>query len=103
MKATLNPTHVLVTRSPDDKRARTEAHFWGMLRDELNESYQGEQRYTWVLFRPHKEALTSMPFGLSRGPNREEMITDDNYALRQPHQEYNKREPVRLTRLTGRK
>jgi hypothetical protein len=101
MKATITRGAVEASRKPGDKRARTEAHFWGMLRDELNESYAGEHRHVWVLWRPAKESLTSMPYGLSRGANREDMITDDDYAIRDVRELYNKGKTVRLTRRRG--
>lgn len=88
--------YVSVLRTKGSKRARTEAHFWGMVRDALNDSTAGEHRYCWVLTRPHKYAMTSMSFALSRGRNREEMIVDNHYAVRDVRALYNAGETVEL-------
>ncbi len=91
--------YVSVQRPAGAPRARTEAHFWGMVRDNLNENYAGEHRYCWDLWRPHKTPghLTGMPFALSRGPNRDEMIIDSDYAIRDVRALYNAGTEVRLS------
>ncbi len=79
-----------------DKRAATEAHLWGMVRDALNDD-GNTNRYVWTLTRPHKYALTGMPFALSRGRNRDEMVLDSDYAIRDVRALYNTGNPVTLT------
>jgi hypothetical protein len=89
---------VEVSRKPGAKRARTEAHFWGMVRDAMNDDSYGHKQ-CWELTRPHKYSLTSMPFALHRGRNKEEMVTDNDYATRDVRALYNKGETVTLSRL----
>lgn len=99
MRAQLYKTFASVTREPGAKRARTEAHFWGMVRDALNEEHQGEHRYCWALTRPHRYALTSMPFALHRGRNNEELVIDNDYATRDVRALFNAGHEVRLGRM----
>jgi hypothetical protein len=87
--------YVAVERPKGAPRARTEAHFWGMLRNALNDDNAGN-RYAWVLWRPHKTEQTSMPYALSRGPNRDVMVIDNHYAERDVRALYNAGEAFEL-------
>ncbi len=89
--------YVAVQRPKGAPRARTEAHFWGMLRNALNDDNAG-QRYAWVLWRPAKTdgCLTGMPYALSRGRNRDVMVVDNYYAVRDVRALYNAGEAFEL-------
>lgn len=94
MIVTTSRNEITVTRGPNDPRASTEANFWYQLSKAMPKNALGR----WMRVRPNKFAMTGMPFALRLGRNKKRnlMILDNDYMLRQAHQPYNKREPVRL-------
>lgn len=97
MQITIEQGCVTVTRLPGDKRIAKESTFWYALQKKLNQD-SGQ----WYRIRPHKFALTSMPFALREGRQRKRnrAIIDRDYAIRCPQESYNRRAPVHLDLIT---
>ena len=90
MQVQITDRRVIVTREPGAPRIGRESTFWHHLQRALNEGEPQNAR-RWYRVRPHKFALTSMPFALRQGPNRKrnESIIDGDYMLRAAHTAYN--------------
>jgi hypothetical protein len=71
-----------------DARARSESHFWYMLRDAFNE--RGIEGGGWKKIR-QPGLLSSMPYALQLGRKRRQnrLVIDNDYATRAPHAAYN--------------
>lgn len=100
MKVRITKASVTVSRD-GGKRARTGAHLWGMIRNQLNDSHQGENSHARTLTRPCKYAMTGMPFALRRMQRNAEdqMIIDQDYAVRNVVSLYNSGESVTFNRI----
>jgi hypothetical protein len=91
---------LIVTREPGAKRVKNEANFWYELQRLLN-SKGTQPRLRWYRIRPHKFAMTSMPFALRQGPNRKknEAIIDNNHMIYDAAERFNAGEQVVLARF----
>lgn len=101
MKLTFDKSSMEVQREPSDQKANTEAHFWFLLRNQLNGMKTAPMTSIgkrWRRVRPDKTdgCLTGMPFALAVGRKWDRLISDGMYAVRGAREEYNKGEVVRL-------
>lgn len=89
--------HSVHVRRNSGERVKNEANFWYHLQRQLNAQADGDR---WVRVRPHKWAMTSMPFALRLGPdrNRNNFVLDNDYAIRCPAKAYNSHAVVLLKR-----
>ena len=99
MKLTQDGTRLYVWRETGEQRARTESHFWHMLRNRMERSAKRDNvSKHWYKVR-NPGALSAMPYALRLGRHAAQnlMVYDGDYAIRMPHTQFNKREPVTLT------
>lgn len=100
MKIKFDKATVTVTREKTDTvRARTEAHFWFLLRNALNGQKTAPTTSVnkrWRRVRPDESNLTGMPFALAVGADWRKLISDGRYAIRSPQEEFNHFESVTL-------
>ena len=103
MKAILVKDGCEVRRN-DGKRARTLVHLWGMICNELNQSYAGEYTYCWQRMRLCDNDMARMPLALHKCSSNMlmlqrysgEMLLDQNYATHNLCTLYNNGEVIYL-------